>query len=345
MSHSTLRKRTPTIADVARSAGVTPATVSYVLGGRGGDRSASRISAATRDRVLASVEAIGYLVNEPARTLRRNRTDRVLLLMDRLSSPYEQHLAGVIEDVLTESGRTMSIVVCITAERLDNALGMVRAGLADGAIVQCRDFTGQQALLEHYARERVPMVTISNSFGPNGFDVVGSDERPAIDAAIDHLVRNGHRSIGFLAHAQQAAAPESRLVYVRDRLAHHGLTLADERVRPGARDRRVAFESTRDLLKLSNPPTAVFSASDTGAISAIWAALSLGRNVPEDLAVIGCGNVEECLVTVPTLSSAGPVDPDFAPIARLLIDRLDSRDVPADRHLVLPWQFLQRDSS
>ncbi len=345
MSQTSNRRKSPTIADVARSAGVSAATVSYVLGGRRGDLGASRISDVTRNRVLAAVESIGYRVNEPARSLRRNRTDRVLLLMDRLSSPYEQHLAGVIEDVLAESGRSLSIVVCTSIERLTSALGMVRAGLADGAIVQCRDVAGQQALLDECARERVPMVTISNSIVPNGFDVVGNDERPAIEAAVDHLVEQGHRAIAFLAHVENPTEPESRLGMVRDRLAHHGLTVADDHVRRGARDRRVAFESTRALLSKCKPPSAVFSASDTGAISAIWAALSLGRKVPEDLAVIGCGNIDECLVTVPPLSSAGPVQPDFAPIARLLIDRLDAPGLANDRHLVLPWQFLRRASS
>ncbi len=339
------RRKSPTIADVASTAGVSATTVSYVLGGRRGDLAASRISDATRERVMAAVDAIGYRVNEPARSLRRNRTDRVLLLMDRLSSPYEQHLAGMIEGVLEASGRSLSIVVCTTAARLDNALGMVRAGLADGAIVQCRDIAGQQHLLETYARERVPMVTISNSIEPNGFDVVCSDETPAIEEAVDHLVARGHRSIAFLAHAHDPEAPEARLAAVRHRLLHHGLTLADDLVWPGARDRTIAFASIRTMLGLPDPPTAVFSASDTGAISAIWAALSMGRQVPFDLAVVGCGNIDECLVTVPALSSAGPVQPDFTPIARLLIDRLDTPDYPKDRRLVLPWEFLPRQST
>lgn len=176
MSHPIQRWKAPTIADVARSAGVTAATVSYVLGGRRADHGASRISDAT-----------GYRVNEPARTLRRNCTDRILLLMDRLSSPHEQHLASVIASVLAGSNRTLSIVVCTTLDRLDNALGMVRAGLADGAIVPCRDVAGQQALLESQARARVPMVVVSSHTQPAGFDIMRNDERPAIEAAVDHL--------------------------------------------------------------------------------------------------------------------------------------------------------------
>lgn len=249
MAHSTQPKKSPTIADVARSAGVSPATVSYVLGGRRGDRAASRISEATRDRVLTSVEAIGYRVNEPARNLRRNRTDRVLLLMDRLSSPYDQHLASVIEDVLAESERTLSIVVCTTTKRLDNALGMVRAGLADGAIVQCRTIAGQQHLLEAYAALGVSMVTISNSIVPNGFDVFVNDEAQAIEAAIDHLIERGHTSIGFIAHDAAPAPPETRLTLTRRRLAYHGLSLDDSLVCPGGRRARGDGAALRGVLR------------------------------------------------------------------------------------------------
>ena len=317
------------MVDVAHAAGVSVTTVSYVIGGRRGDHAAARISDETRRRVALAVEAIGYRVNEPARNLRRNRTDRVVLLMDRLSSPYDQLLASELETSLDATGRSLSIMVCTSLEKLDIALGMVRKRLADGAIVQCRAVVGAQDLLDSYARDHIPMVAISNVLEPHGFDVVSNDEVPAIDKAIDHLVSAGHRRFGFLGHTADPATPDSRLLLARKRLADHGLELPDDLVYSGARDRLVAFDSTRQLLELPQPPTALFSASDTGAISAIWAALSLGKRVPDDIAIVGCGNVDEGRVTVPPLSSAGPVDPDFTPIARLLMDRLED---PRSRH-------------
>ncbi len=335
----------PTMVDVARAARVSVTTVSYVLGGRSGDLAASRISDGTRRRVLEAVDEIGYRINEPARNLRRSRTDRVLLLMDRLSSPYEQHLATDVESMLLDTGRSLSVMVCTTVERLNHCLGMVRTGLADGAVVQCRAVAGAQAVLEAYAREHIPMIAISNVLQPNGFDVVSNDEAPAIREAVDTLVAAGHRRLGFLAHDAVTDMPDSRLDVVRDRLAAHGIDLPDAMVRPGARDRLAAFASTRELLEIPEPPSAIFAASDTGAISAIWAALALGRRVPEDLAVIGCGNIDECRVTVPQLSSAGPEQPDFSPIAGLLLDRLANPGLSESRHVYLPWTFFPRESS
>jgi DNA-binding LacI/PurR family transcriptional regulator len=341
------RQRTqsrPTMADVARAAGVSVTTVSYVLGGRGGNHDASRISEETRRRVADAVDAIGYRINEPARNLRRNRTDRVLLLMDRLSSPYDQLLASEVEASLAPTGRALSIMVCTSLERMAVALGTVRQGHADGAIVQGRITAGWQEMMDRYAAEGVPMVAISNVLQPRGFDVVSNDETTAIRAAVDHLVERGHRRFGFLAHSVGPGAQDSRMEIVRSRLAGSGLALPDDLVVAGARDRNVAFAAVRALLDRPDPPSALVSASDTGGIAALWAAHSLNRRIPEDVAVVGCGNVEECLITVPQLSSAGPRTPDFGPIARLLIDRLDNTGRPEDRRLRIPWEFFPRGS-
>lgn len=337
-------RRPPTMADVARAAGVSPATVSYVLSGRRGDRGAARISDETRTRVRVAMEEIGYAVNESARSLRRNRTDRVLLLIDRLASPYEQRLAADIEEALLVSGRSLSIMVCTTLGRLESALGLLRRQLADGAIVESRATPGMQSLLERVG-STAPLVAISTSLEPNGFDVIASDEAPAIEQATAHLLARGHRRIGFIAHNRDREGEEPRLPVVERVLARAGVVMPPELVVAGARDRVDAYAAARCLLDRPDPPTAIFSASDIGAISAIWAARSLGLRVPEDIAVIGTGNIDEGTITVPPLTSVGPVDPDFSPVARLLVDRLDAPTVLAGRRLSLPWQFVRRASA
>ncbi len=332
------------MADVARSAGVSAATVSYVLGGRGGDRAASRISEDTRLRVMASVEAIGYRVNEPARNLRRQRTDRILLLIDRLSSPYDQRFATEVEATLNSNGLKLSIVVCPTLDKLVDALDMIPRGLADAAIIQPWGFVEYQHVLGKFARQNVPMVAVGN-LEPDGFDVVANEEIQAINDAVDHLVERGHHRIGFIGHRPQLPNAEHRLDQVRERLRVHGLGIPDRDTRPGARDRNHAYASTIDLLGGDERPTAILSASDTGAIAAIWAAHSLNLRIPDDIAIVGCGNVDECRITVPSLSSAGPSNPDFAPVAQLLIERLASPSTTPDRRLLIPWRFFPRASS
>lgn len=337
-------RRPPTMADVARAAGVSATTVSYVLSGRGGDSDAARISDETRARVHAAMREIGYAVNESARSLRRNRTDRVLLLIDRLASPYEQRLAAELQETLLASGRSLSIMVCTTLDRLETALGLLQRRLADGAIVESRMIPGMQEVLERVASES-PVVAISTSLQPNGFDVVASDEARALEDAISHLLDRGHRRMGFIVHDLGNDGEEPRLPIVQRRLALDGLGIPPDLVVAGSRDRVSAFVAARDLLGRPGRPTALISASDIGAISAIWAAQSLGLRVPDDVAIVGVGNIAEGTITVPPLSSVGPVDPDFSPIATMLIDRLDATTAVAGRRLSIPWRFVPRGSS
>ncbi|CAA9220941.1 MAG: Transcriptional regulator, LacI family [uncultured Chloroflexia bacterium] len=86
--------------------------------------------------------------------------------------------------------------------------------------------------------------------------------------------------------------------------------------------REQAYHATETLMTLDEPPSAIFAASDLAAISAIWAARDAGRRVPEDIAIIGVGNVPEGLIMRPPLTTVGPSDLDFRFIGELLFSRL-----------------------
>jgi len=333
------------MADVAREANVSVTTVSYVIGGRRGSPAGDRISADTRQRVLDAVETIGYRVNLPARNLRRQRTDHVLLLIDRLASPFSQHAAADIESVLIRNGLTMSIVICPTPARLQSALDMIPGRLADGAIVLGSSNPITPDILVRAAAQGVPLVSVS-TLVPDGFDVAQThDEDLAIGQAIDHLVELGHKRIAFIGHLPDQSRPETRFESFRQRLLGHGLPVDHTFVRGGARVRHDAYIGARSLLDLTSSPTAVFSASDIGGIATIWAAQRSGRRIPDDLAVIGCGNIDECRLVFPSLSSAGPAQPDYSMVATLLLQRLRDPARPGERHVFERWMFFPRESS
>ncbi len=333
------------MADVARAANVSVTTVSYVLGGRRGRGAATRISDETRQRVLAAVDTTGYRVNLPARSLRRQRTDHILVLIDRLSSPYSQKVATDISTVLAEAGIRLSVMVCPDHAQLASALEMASGQVADGAIVinPTRPFSAE--VLAEGAAHGVPIVAVG-SFEPLGFDVVQPQgDGQAVATAIDHLIATGRRRIAFIGHLDDQSVPESRFVAVRDRLADHGFSIDASLVRTGARDRSLAHLAALDLLSCDDPPDSIISASDIGAIATIWAAHRRQVDVPDDVAVVGCGNIDECLLTVPTLSSAGPSHLDFTPVARRMIDRLAHPNDPPELLTFEPWSFFARESS
>jgi DNA-binding LacI/PurR family transcriptional regulator len=222
---------------------------------------------------------------------------------------------------------------------------MVPRRIADGAIVvnASRPFAAE--ILAQAAAQGVPIVAVG-SFGAGSYDVMQPrDEALAVAQAIDHLVEGGRRRFAFIGHLSDQSIPETRLASARQQLATHGLSLNDSWIRDGARDRNTAHAAAIDLLSQPGPPDAIVSASDIGGIATIWAAMRRGFGVPDDLAVVGCGNIEECLITVPTLSSAGPPSMDFSRIAFQMIDRLAHPTRPAELHTVERWAFFRRESS
>ena len=332
------------MADVAREANVSVTTVSYVLGGRRG-AAGSRISDETQQRVHDAVKNTGYRINLPARNLRRRKTDHVLLLIDRLSSPYSQKVATDISGVLDSHGIRLSVMVCPDQVSLSKSLEMASGQVADGAIVINPSRFHAAEVMSEAASHGVPLVAVGG-FTPDGFDVIqpqGEDE--SVRAAADHLVAGGRRRIAFIGHLADQSEPEERLRSLRDQLALHQIDLDPMLIRDGARDRADAYAAALDLFALPDPPDAVFSASDIGGIATLWAALRSGLTIPHDVAVVGCGNIEECLLTVPTLSSAGPAHLDYTSVALQMLDRLAKPDRPPERHVFEPWRFFPRESS
>lgn len=341
MVRATTRIRTaPTMRDVARHAGVSQATVSYVINGR--REGQSRISEATQQRVLAAMAELNYVPNDAARHLRRNRSDRICLVIGRLGSPFGEALIADVERVAARHGYTLTIALGGTVERERQVIEQVRRRMADGLIIE--GAKSPAAELRNLARAGIPVVITSNTHAPDGFDVVSSTEAEAVALATRHLLDQGHRRIAVLAHTRPPATLDRRAELLRETLAEADLSLPEDLVVTGAESRTRAFEHVRDLLLRPEPPTALYSASDTGAISAMWAARAVGLTVPDDLAVIGTGNIDEGRATWPPLTTIGPERHQFTEIGELLFARLLGEAPPEGQRLVVPWQLFPRGS-
>lgn len=333
--------RSPTVYDVARLAGVSQATVSYVLNGRRTGK--SRISEETRQRVLTAMDELGYFPNDTARMLRRRRTDRICLVLSRLGSPYLDLLAHDVQRVAGAHGYSIVIAVGGTPDQCRRVSDQLRRRLADGAIFDVPAIDG--ATLAPLVEANIPIVAVGDHLTPAGFDVVYRAEVETCHEAIAYLIARGHRRIAFFGHTDNVAHHERRYdVYLRA-LADSGIPCDERLVRSGAQDRPDAYHSAAALLALPDRPTAIFSASDIGAISAIWAARDAGLRVPEDVAIIGVGNVPEGQVLRPPLTTVGPASMDFSDIAQLLFSRLAGEAPAAGRLYHRPWSLIRRGSA
>ncbi len=332
----------PTTKDVAKLAGVSAATVSYVLNGR--RDGAGTISEATRKRVLDAMTQLGYAPNQTARSLRRQSTERICLVLPRLNIPYYDILARDVQHVADEHNYSVILALAGSLERERHMLTQLQRRLADGAILD-PDYLEADDLAA-LVKAHYPFVVLSNHLSPQGFDVVQTTESEACYEAVKYLLEKGHRRIAFLGHFEIANMPAhyQRIESYQRALREYGVSIDERLIRGGAGERQMAYRNTLDLLQLDMPPSAIFAASDIAGVSAIWAIRDTGMRVPDDVAVIGVGNIAEGEITSPPLTTVGSTSLNFRGVAELLFSRLQNASL-AGREYLLHWKLVLRGSA
>ncbi|MDA0566328.1 LacI family transcriptional regulator [Streptomonospora sp. S1-112] len=335
----------PTQRDIARRAGVSTATVSYVLNGRRGG--AKPPPEETRQRVLRAVAEVGYQVDHAGRSLRRRRTDLVALMYPAPSSPWSDRLAEQMQAGAAERGLGVVALPQGEAASGDAALRVLRERYVDGAVL-LPDCRVDPAELTRLAGRGLALVVFDDHLAPDGFDVVRQDRARACRAAVEHLVASGHRRIAYLAHPGEDGWDGVRSVKLRgyrDVLAAHGIGVDPALVLPVADSRPAAYAAVRELLRRPDPPTAVLSATDRAAIDAVWAARDHGVEVPGGLAVAGIGNIPEGVVITPALTTVGARELDFTREVARLFARLDAAAPLPGEVMAAPWELIVRASA
>lgn len=334
-------KRSPTMSDVAELVGVSPSTVSLVISGRKDGK--TRISAETEARVRNAIKQLDYVPSQLARQLRKRSTERICVVLPHLR-PFDNALIKCLNLKAAEQG--YSIIVNISegeAETL-RILRQCRAGLADALLILLDQsnavYPAVQEQLELLADD-LPVLVMSDSYTSEVCNVVVSTvERASYEATV-YLLERGHRRVGFIGHTLDPSHYPRYRAFLRA-YTDSGLEPDAALLSTGAADYESGFQATRQLLTAQ--PTALLCASDVAAVGALACLRQEGYKVPDDIAVIGMGNIPESMMTAPKLSTIGPETPGFDLVTDLLLERLATPDLPL-RSLEQPWRLILRDSA
>lgn len=299
------RKRRVTSVDVAREAGVSQATVSYVLN----DAPDQKISEETRRSVLAAVERLGYTPSAAARTLRRGRSDIVLLILPDV--PVGPALAEWVEDLTDELDRHGLAVISRRA-RGDARIPALWRDLVPVAVVALSG-----TLARHHAEEmRAAGVYVAGVLlEADGQDVLSLPQNRIGRVQAGHLADTGHRLLGYAAPDDRRVRRfyELRLDGVRRECAERGLT--PPAVREVPLDVEPAVAAVRAWR--SAGVTGVCAYNDEVAFALLAGARAAGVSVPGDLAVIGVDDIPLAPFAVPPLTT---VDQHAGSLARGITD-------------------------
>ena len=305
-----------TIRDIARAAGVSVATVSRVINGR------PDVSPETRDAVMRVARAHNFATNRSARALSVGRTGLIGFTVPFVDESYFTAILSGAAEALYEQGQR--VVLCPTHhqhEREVTLLDRLMHGATDGAIILLPEESSEEL---HKLQEYGYAFVVADPRQPlgDGIPAVSAGHSAGARAAVDHLLRLGHRRIALITGSRGWTATEERLEGFTTALAAAGAPFAPELVVEGHFTTDKGHAAACALLDLPEPPTAIFASNDNMAVGALRAVLERGLRVPEDVSIVGFDDTELARCVFPRLTTVRQPLAELGRTAVSLLNRL-----------------------
>lgn len=309
-----------TIADVARTAGVSKATVSRVLSGHH-----QYLKAATRERVEHAISELEYRPSSVARSLTSKRTHTVGVLVADIANPFYSDVFHGIED--SALSQNYNVFLCNTNYDLERGQTYIQSLIdkhVDGILIMTSSFS--EAWLAELQRSGVPVIVLDWEMHMRSDTVsaIGVDFQRGIQAAVEHLVKLGHRRFAHVGGPPDLQTSKDRRNAFLQALMASGIDpgsviVVDGNLRIDG-GRRAAVR----LLSMSPRPTAIFAANDMTAVGVLREALALGIKVPDALSIVGLDDVWLAAETDPPLTTVALPRYEIGQLAmRMLFELLD----------------------
>jgi LacI family transcriptional regulator len=329
--------RRASMHDVAARAGVTQKTVSRVVNNE------RHVAGATRERVLAAIEELGFRPNAAARALVTQRSRRIGLVSVSMGLHGPASVLAGVEQAARATGYALSVLRTSenSAEELQGAIDQLAEQGVDGVILSEPLDLGHPHL-EIPGGIVVLSLDLPGEGARAGTLAVGTDDADAARSATDHLLALGHRTVWHLAGPARWATSRRRAAGWRAALA--AADAPEPRLLRGDWSPRSGFDAMRSLL-LRPDVTAVFAANDQMAAGALRAVHDAGLLVPRDVSVVGFDDEPVSAFLHPPLTT---VRQDFTEVTRLAVHRLVSTiegRPPAERHRAVPARLIVRSST
>lgn len=332
-----------TITDVARSAGVSTATVSRVLNG------ITTVDPALAKKVHDAIALTGYVPNGAGRALRRQRSDTWAAIVPDVQNTFFTSVVAAVEDVAAERG--FSVVLCNTDERLERERRYITTAIAhrmSGVVIAVA--SARYSDLTPLERADIPIVVIDRAVQHTRGDSVLVDNLAAGQQVATHLVRQGYRRLACIAGPSDVPTTEDRLQGFRQALQDAGISLSDSMVRRADLRADGAEVAMRSLLAGPDRPDAVFATNGPSTVGAYSGIQAFGLRMPDEIALVGVDDQEWTRMVSPAITVIRqPVSEIGRFAAQLLSSRAANSSTPGDtapnQDIVLAPVLLPRGSS
>lgn len=328
--------RRPSITDVATQAGVSRATASRAVTGRG------PVSPAVRARVLAAAKELNYVANATARSLKAQTSQTIGVLVSDLRNPFYAEMAAGAGAAARRAGYTMLLADGEGREETEAAAGEAFLSHRVAGVVTT-PISGEST--SYLLRHGIAVVHVDRTFSDSACDAVVVDNRGGSMRVTEHLIALGHWRIALLIDETDWTTGRDRRLGYLDALAAAGVPTDPDLVISSGWGVPQAVEAALALLSSTSPPTAVFAVNNVLAESVYRAADQLELLIPQQLSLVSFDDVPWMTMVRPRITAVSQDAGALGTVAvERLIERLRQRSGPP-RTIVLPAELQQREST
>lgn len=293
-----MKKGRSTIHDIARALNITASTVSRALNNN------PRISDETKKSVQRIAKKLNYQPNNIAAALRNGKSKILGVIVPRIDRSFFSSAVRGIEEIANTAG--YNVMICQTHENYEKEIATVEALLnarVEGVIAS---YSKDTVKFEHFLKVKekgIPLVLFDRTYDELNVSQVAIDDFLGAYYATTHLIEQGYKRIAHFTNIRKISIFKERMRGYQKALTDHGFTPEDELVQ----ESNLQFEDGRrcmqKLLELPNPPDAVFSASAISAMGAVHVAKEKGKQIPDDIGVVGFSDESFASLTDPQLTT------------------------------------------
>ena len=326
-----------TIVEVAAQAGVSFGTVSRVI------NNDIHVKKETRERVLQTMQRLGFVANRQARSLAGGKSNSVGVLVPDLGTGYIGEIIRGIDTELSLTGLDLILYTTHrTASKEANYVANLATGMVDGLLLVLprspADFVG------NLTRRAFPFVLIDHQGAGCECPAVGATNWQGGYNATEYLIKLGHKRIGFITGSMDLGCAVDRLAGYRSALRTYHIHEAPELVYEGTFFQPDGYAGASALLDLPAPPTAIFASNDVMAMGCMDAVRNRGLRVPDDVSIVGFDDIPQASLIWPALTTIKqPLEKMGRVATQMLLDLLDHPEKEAER-IELPTELIIRNS-
>jgi len=327
-----------TIHDVAEEAGVSVATVSHVI------NETRYVSPELTKKVKQAMDKLGYQRNSVARSLKTQKTHTIGLIVSDITNPFFSQLLRGVEKIATSESYTL--IICNTDETLEKEelyLDVMKQNQVDGFIIAP---TGKNdGKLRSFLEQDLPFVFVDRKIDNISAPSVLSENVKGAKRATEHLLEENHTRIGIVSGLDSVTTTRERIRGHVEALEKHGITFEESLLKRGNSQVQGGFDAARRLLKMEEPPTAIFSTNNLMTIGVMQFLKKEGIKCPTDIAVVSFDDFEWSNAFEPTLTTVAQAPHEIgSKAAEILFSRIaDSQETKGD--VRIPTELIVRGST